>query len=706
MQPLTVSAASRRSAWLVLVLAVLAAVGAFLLPRPAPAAPDSSTGLPASYQSVQVERLQEQLPDTGVEPALVVVSRADGRPLGSGDLAAVGERREALAGLAVGGRVPPPQVAPDGTVAVLAVPLAAGDGRSTPALEAVAATVEQVRAAAAADLPDGVRAQVTGAPAFTADLTAVFDGADTNLLLVTVIVVAVLLLITYRSPILWIVPLAVVAGAEQVTLRLLDVVLPRLDLATDGATTGITSVLVFGAATDYALLLIARYREELRRTPDRFAAMRQALGRTSEAILASGFTVVLAVLTLLLATVEGNRALGVAAAIGVSVAMVSALVVLPAALVLVGRGLFWPFVPRVGSTGGEGRVWGRLGGAVARRPRVVALAGAAVLVALATGAVGVRTGLSETEQFRVKPEAVLGAETLATAFPAGATQPLAVTTTPAAAEQVAAAARGVAGVASATVGARGERIAQVDVVLEAEPGTAASDAAVRQLRTTLAGVPGAGAAVGGTVAGNLDLKDAYARDVRVILPLILLLVGLVLVALLRSLLAPVLLVLTVVASFFASYGASWLLFSTVLGFPALDAGVLLLSFLFLVALGVDYNIFLVTRAREDAVRSGTRAGMLSALRVTGGVITSAGILLAAVFAVLGVLPLITLTQIGVIVCIGVLLDTLLVRTVIVPSLAFVLGERFWWPARPFRPEAAGEHDPDADPHDSTLTPVH
>ena len=331
---------------------------------------------------------------------------------------------------------------------------------------------------------------------------------------------------------------------------------------------------------------------------------------------------------------------------------------------------------------------------------MVAAVGVAVLAAMATGALDVRTGLSQTEQFRVKPEAVLGAEVLATGFPAGATQPLAVTTTPAAAQSVAAAARAVAGVASAEVGPRGDRVAQVDVVLTAEPGTAASDAAIYGLRARLAGLPGAAAAVGGPVAATLDLADAYDHDVRLLIPLILLLVGLVLVALLRCLLAPLLLVLTVVASFLASYGAGWLLFSTVLGFPALDASVLLLSFLFLVALGVDYNIFLLTRAREDTVRNGTRAGMLSALRVTGGVITSAGILLAAVFAVLGVLPLVTLTQIGTIVCVGVLLDTLLVRTVLVPALAVALAERFWWPARVHR---LARH---AKTLDTPLTPVH
>ncbi|MCN0178678.1 MMPL family transporter, partial [Salinispora arenicola] len=255
----------------------------------------------------------------------------------------------------------------------------------------------------------------------------------------------------------------------------------------------------------------------------------------------------------------------------------------------------------------------------------------------------------------------------------------------------------VPGVASARPGSTGATVAQIDVVLTAEPGTAASDRAIRALRTAVAAVPDSapatvdgtgpfdGALVGGAVAAGYDGAEANAADLRLILPIILLLVAAVLVLLLRGLLAPVLLVLTVIASFIASLGAAWLLFDHVLGFPALDSGVILIAFVFLVALGVDYNIFLVTRAREDARHTGTRGGMRSALRVTGGVITSAGVLLAAVFAVLGVLPLILLTQIGVIVCIGVLLDTLLVRTVLVPALVFLLGDRFWWPGRPPRP---------------------
>jgi len=680
--------ARRRTAWIVIALTVAVIALVFALPVPDPAAPDSSTGLSADVESVQVEKLQQQLPSADVEPAQVVLSRADAGRLSSADRQELDRRIDAVRSLAAGAQVPPAQISDDGTVALVLVPLSTAGGDEKTNSEVVA-----VRAALTRDLPADLRIQVTGGPAFVADLTKVFEGADTTLLLVTASVVALLLLITYRSPVLWLIPLLVVGGAEQLTIRLAENLLPRLDLATDGSTTGITSVLVFGAATDYALLLIARYREQLRLVDSRFQAMGTALHRTAEAILASAGTVILAVLTLTLARVEGNRALGVAAAIGITVAMLSALVVLPCALVLCGRGLFWPFVPRLGAPATEGRLWGRLGHAVAARPRAVAIGGVLVLALFATGTLGLRAGLSETEQFRVKPEAVLGAQTLARAFPAGATAPVTITTVPAQADRVTEVAAGVPGVVSARPGERTATVAEVDVVLMAEPGTTASFTAIKDLRRATAAVPGAQARVGGTVASDLDLKDAQQRDRALIIPLILLLVAVVLVVLLRALIAPVLLVLTVVASYFASLGASWWLFRHVFGFPALDESVLLLSFLFLVALGVDYNIFLVTRAREEASRNGSRAGMLTALRVTGGVITSAGILLAAVFAVLGVLPLIVLTQIGIIVGVGVLLDTLLVRTVIVPALAFILGERFWWPATP-RPAPAAVPMPD------------
>ncbi|MEU5672999.1 efflux RND transporter permease subunit, partial [Micromonospora sp. NPDC047753] len=477
-------ARGRLAAWLTVAAAIVVGAAVFGTPQPDNPAPVSATGLSVQWQSTQVQRLQDQLPSSDVQPAIVVISRGDGGALSETDRATVGARADDLRRFAVGGQVSPAQVSPDGAVALVAVPLDTAGGQ-----EVVTDTVTQLRETLA-DLPDGLSAEVTGSPAFTADLSSVFDGADVTLLVVTAAVVALLLLITYRSPFLWIVPLVVVAATEQLTLRAVDVIVPAVGInLQQGQVTGIASVLVFGAATDYALLLIARYREELRREEDRFAAMRAALRRTAEPILASGGTVVLGVLTLLLSEQETNRALAVACATGVVFAMLSALFVLPAVLVLFGRGLFWPFVPRVGGPVREGRLWGRLGAAVQRRPVVVATLATVLLGGLALGGLGIRTGLSETEQFRAEPEAVTGAQTLARAFPAGSTQPVAVITTPAAVRAVTDAATAVPGVASARPGDAGTAVAQVDVVLDAEPGTTASDRAIEALRAAVAAVP-------------------------------------------------------------------------------------------------------------------------------------------------------------------------------------------------------------------------
>jgi putative drug exporter of the RND superfamily len=391
---------------------------------------------------------------------------------------------------------------------------------------------------------------------------------------------------------------------------------------------------------------------------------------------------VLSLLTLLFAQLTGNRALGIACATGIVVAMIFTLFVLPAALVLFGRGLFWPYIPRFGSQGAAERgVWHRLGIAVSKKPIVVAVVGALLLGGLALSVPQIRIGLSQTEKFTSVPESVVGQKVIARAFSAGSGSPAVVIVKSAHADDVVTAAKSLDRVSDATVGDTNGTITQVEVVLDAAAETPASYQAIVDLRAKLKTIDGANALVGGLDAQTLDLDKAQAADQNLVIPLILGLVFLVLILLLRALVAPILLLLTVVASFFASLGASWLLFKAVFGFPAIDTNVVLFSFLFLVALGVDYNIFLVTRARQEAVVHGTRAGMVRALSTTGGVITSAGILLAAVFAVLGVLPLITLTQIGIIVCIGVLLDTLIVRTVIVPALAFIAGEKFWWPSR-------------------------
>jgi RND superfamily putative drug exporter len=671
----TAHVARRRNAFLVLGLVVLLVGAIFSRPAPAAVAPLVSSGLPTSYQSAEVELRQKSLPSDGVAPAIVVYSSTDGAALTAEDKTAITARAAALAPLAVGGKTAPPTYSPDGKVAVVAVPV------DVSVDEKVGPKVTEIRTVAAADLPEGLQAQVTGGPAIITDLTKVFEGADSTLLIATASIVALLLLITYRSPWLWLVPLTVVGIAEQMTTKLVALLAPHLGIVIDPAAAGITSVLVFGAATDYALLLIARYRDRLRQEDSRFHAMQVALRRTSEAIIASALTVTFSLLTLLLAQQESLRAIGFSAAVGVLVAMVFGLFVLPAAMVVFGRGLFWPFVPRVGDAPREGRFWGRVGEAVRRRPNLVGASATALLVVMALGGIGVQVGLSQNEQFRVKPEAVLGQETLSSAFPAGASAPAAVITNPASVTAVVAAAKTVDGVVSATPGAASADVAQIDVVLSGEPGSEESYDQIRALRDAVGAVPGADAIVGGDVAQRLDSKEASIRDAKVVIPIVLILVALVLVVLLRSVTAAALLVATVLGTFFAALGVSWFVFDHVLHYPALDNQVLLLSFLFLVALGVDYNIFLATRAREEAMVSDTREGMLTALRATGGVITSAGILLAAVFAVLGVLPLIALAQVGIIVCVGVLLDTLLVRTVLVPALAFILGERFWWPSK-------------------------
>jgi RND superfamily putative drug exporter len=451
-----------------------------------------------------------------------------------------------------------------------------------------------------------------------------------------------------------------------------------LGITLDGSITGILSVLVFGAGTDYALLLISRYREELLQFSNRHEAMARALRESGPAILASGTTVILALLTLTFAQLDGNRALGIACATGVFLAMVTALTVLPAALVVFGRWIFWPLTPKFGGVNkSDSGLWAKLGKGVSRKPVIVAIVGFILLGAMASGASGLKIGLSATDRFLAKPEAVAGQEVLAKAFAAGSSTPTTIIVNNDKVATVVAKAEAVSGVDSVKVGANNDVITKLDVVLTDASGTDGAYATIEALRESVHAVDGADAKVGGLDAQGLDVKNAYAADQGLVIPLILALVFIVLVLLLRSFVAPVLLLLTVVASFFASLGAGWLVFVNILGFPALDLSVFLFSFLFLVALGVDYNIFLVTRAKEEAEKLGTRQGMIKALSSTGGVITSAGVLLAAVFAVLGVLPLVALAQIGVIVCIGVLLDTLLVRTVIVPALAFIAGKKFW-----------------------------
>ena len=627
--------------------------------------------LPEGYGVTEATALADRLPEDTTSFAVVLWTADEGEL----DATALEELARVASGLPGAGADPQPVPSEDGTAALLPVELS--DVSNTETGDAV----EDLRERLGAQTPDGVTAQVTGPAAVQADLGAVFEGADVTLLLTTASVVAVLLVLTYRSPILWVVPLAVVAIADRLATVLATHVLELTGSAWDESTTGILSVLVFGAGTDYALLLISRYRDELRLDDSRHRAMARALARTSEAVLTSAVTVVLGVLTLLLSLTPATRGLGLASAVGVVVAAVMVLLALPAALVLFGRWIFWPRIPRVGSPGTveTARLWRRVGRTVAARPtRVAVLSGVGLLFA-ALPALGISTGLSQSEQFLEEPEAITAAERLAESFPAGSAEPAQVLSR-APEQDVLAAVQSSDVVGSARMAASGDGIVQVDAVLDAEPGTDAAVEAVEQLRTDLAAADlPEPAYVGGSDASSLDQDEAAQRDRLLVLPLILGLVLGALVLLLRSVVAPVVLVATVVATYAAALGLSWLISTQLLGFGALDVGTPLLAFLFLVALGVDYNIFLVTRAREEARTHGTREGILRALAATGGVITSAGVLLAAVFATLGVLPLVVLAQLGVVICVGVLLDTLLVRTVLVPAIAHRLGDRFWWP---------------------------
>lgn len=700
--------AGRRTAWVVALVPILLALAVLAFVPEGEREGSSTDTAPVGADSTKAAELLEQLPEDEGQAAIVLwtsdddelsadvqseltqqavallsdAAGAEGAPAGQGEPGVQGgaggaagpqEGGQGQTGPPGGGQSPL-VVSEDGTAAFAAVPVT-----STSATDNID-KVEDLRNQLRDDAPDGVTVQVTGPAGIQADIGQVFDGADFRLLGATALVVAILLIITYRSPVLWLVPLTVVGIADRLAAIVATNVLEVTGVAWDESTVGILSVLVFGAGTDYALLLISRYRDELKTTESRFEAMAHALSRTFEAVLSSATTVVLGLLTLLLSSIPTTRGLGLACAVGVVIAATFALVVLPAALVVFPRGIFWPRRPRVGDTVlvDSDSLWHKVGEAVSRRPRTFVVATIAGLAVLASGTFSITTGLKPSDQFLQRPEAIAAADRLGESFPAGTSDPIQVVTR-ADAEQVLGAVEGVDGVSSARITTSEDGISQIDAVPDAEPGSAAARDIVVDVRDAVGDLDAT--YVGGGDAEALDAKDYAAKDRLLILPLILLLVLGALLVLLRSVVAPLLLVATVVATYAASMGASWWLFQGVFGFEAMDTGVPLLAFLFLVALGVDYNIFLVTRAREEAREHGTRTGMLRALTATGGVITSAGILLAAVFAVLGVLPLVVLAQLGAIIFVGVLLDTLVVRTVLVPALAMTLGEKFWWPRK-------------------------
>lgn len=545
--------------------------------------------------------------------------------------------------------------------------------------------------AALADAPEGVEVHVTGPAGFAADLTDAFGGIDGILLLVAVVAVLLILLIVYRSPIL---PLLVLFGAVSALAASVVLVYEMAAaewITLNGQAQGILFILVIGAATDYALLLVARYREALRSETSHLSALWKAWKGVLEPIAASAGTVIAGLLCLLLSDLNSNQALGPVAAVGIICALLAALTLLPALLALIGRPAFWPATPKAVSA--EARAeqartgfWARVAALVQHRPRTVWMVSAIVLIGLAFAAPRLDAGgVEQSEILLGESEALIGQEVLEQYFPAGSGSPMIVIVPVEATDEVLAILTADEAVAEATVERpnftyEGRDLALIEATLRYAADSEQALDSVERLRIDTHAL-NAETLIGGTSASNLDTRDAASRDLWTITPIVLLVITLILILLLRSVLAPLLLIATTVVSYLAALGISALVFEFAFGFPGADPAVPLFAFVFLVALGIDYNIFLTTRVREEALKHGTRPGILRGLQTTGGVITSAGIVLATTFAALAVIPILFLVQIAFIVALGVLIDALIVRSLLVPGLFYQIGPPIWWPSK-------------------------
>ncbi len=662
-------------------LAVLAALGQQIGALESKEKNEPVSFLPGDAESVAVLEASKQFRLGEGTYAIPVFARESG--LTAADRAAVMMAREEINAAPPEGVRPvaEPGYSPDGRAALLVVPIVAGGEEEIliDAVESVSETVQETS-------PPGLTTKVTGPGGYSADASKVFEGINSKLLLATTLLVFVLLVFIYRSPIFWILPLASVFLAEGL-VRGLASLLADAGVVVNGQTAGILLVLVFGAGTDYALLLTARYREELVTNEDRHEAMAIAVRKAGPAIVASAATVVAALLCLSFASVNSTAGLGPIGAMGVAVAALAMLTVLPALLLLGGRRAFWPFIPHFGAAPAEERRgrWWRLGGWLERRHRPVWIVTALALGVVALGSLTLDDNLTTAQAFRGGVESVEGQELLERSFPAGASAPVEILVTdPTKVDAVKAAAGRSPLAVEVGPAERAAPGALFTVTLTQDPFSKAGFAQIDPLREQLRAVAGDDVLVGGPSAEEHDLRRAAERDTKLLVPIVLLVVFLILALLLRAVAGPVMLIATVVLSFFAALGLSLLLFGVVTDFPGEDPSYPLFAFIFLVALGVDYNIFLMARVREEALVSPTNQAMLKGLAVTGGVITSAGIVLAGTFSVLAVLPLVALTQIGITVALGVLLDALIVRSILVPALTFDLGERTWWPSKLWR----------------------
>jgi len=667
----------RTAKWVVGALWIVLLIPAFLLAGELGDVEqnDNSAWLPGDAESTEVVDRAARFQPVDTAPAIVVYDRPSG--VTPADLATARADAEAFSGIdGVVGQPQGPVTSPDGKAMQTVVQVRAG----RTGWEGIGAVVDAMTDVSTADA-SGLGFHVTGPAGYASDSIKAFSSGG-GLTAITAIVVVVILLLTYRSPLLPLLPLLTACGALITSEAVIYLLAEHAGLVVNKQTSFILTVLVFGAATDYALLLTSRYREELRRHEDRHEAMAEALRRSGPAIIASAATVAVSLTLLMLATLNSTQGLGPACAVGILVGLLAMVTLMPALLVICGRWIFWPVKPSYGSGDAAGSgLWTRVGAAVARRPRSVWIGTALVLGVLAVAAVGLKAdGLSNSEQFTDEPPMAVGQEIQSRHFPAGSGDPLYVVADAASVERVRTALSGVTGVAKVAAPTVREGTALVLAELEDAPSSRAAMDTVERARTAVHALEGADAQVGGGPAVALDTQEAAARDSRVIIPVVLLLVFGILALLLRALVAPLLLVATVVLSFGAALGVSSLVFDHVFGFAGAEASFPLLTFVFLVALGIDYNIFLVTRVREEAARHGTRRGALRGLSATGGVITSAGLVLAGTFAAMASLPLVFAAELGFAVAFGVLLDTLVVRSVLVTALTLDVGRRMWWPS--------------------------
>ncbi len=678
----------RRSKYLVVAfwLIIVAVTGSLAGKLQGAEKNDASSYLPASAESTQELNEQAAFQSKNYNPALVVYVRDSG--ITAADLAKADADARYFASLpVVDGRVAPPVVSADHKAIETIIGSDLGYNSD---LSGFISTVQNTATRGA----NGLSVYVGGPAASANDELKIFKGIDSTLLYSALGVVIVLLLLTYRSPVLWLLPIISAGVALTIAEAVIYLLTQHANLTVNGQSGGILVVLVIGASTDYALLLVARYREELRRQADRHQAMAVALRRAGPAIIASGLTVVTGMLCLMAAESNDISGLGPVAAIGIGVGLIAMITLLPALLVVVGRWIFWPVRPAYGSPEPTSRgLWARVGQAISRKPRGVWLVTALLIAAASAGLIGFKFGpLTAAQSFRGTPASITAENVLAEYFPAGSGEPVQVISTAASASQVRNALVATPGIASVTPPVTKNGLAFLQATMTFPPDSSAAYTLVGMIRTKVHAIPGADAKVGGGTAINKDVESAAAHDRDLLIPLILGVVLLILGLLLRAIVAPLVLIGTVILSFGAALGISALFFQHVFGFAGADTSVPLFVFVFLVALGIDYNIFLMTRVREESALSGTRRGALAGLAATGGVITSAGLVLAGTFAVLGTLPLVEFTEIGFAVALGVLLDTIVVRSVLVTALTLDIGRHMWWPSALAHPERGSVTD--------------